>query len=63
LFGAVGNGITNDYPAVQNAMASLSGGSGVRVFPSRKLPAEFNHTASRQRDIKRGFVAANNADF
>src|SRR6187549_3174892 len=33
LFGATGSGVTNDYPAIQNAIASLSGSSGVVYFP------------------------------
>jgi len=33
LFGAVGNGSANDYPAVLSALASLSGHSGIVYFP------------------------------
>lgn len=33
-FGATGNGITNDYPAVLSAIQSLSGQQGVVYFPS-----------------------------
>ena len=33
-FGATGNGVTNDYPAVLNAINSLGGHSGVVFFPA-----------------------------
>src|SRR6185295_17150474 len=32
-FGATGNGITNDYSAIVNAINSLNGNSGIVYFP------------------------------
>jgi hypothetical protein len=37
-FGAAGNGISNDYAAIVNAVNSLNGNSGIVYFPAGSVP-------------------------